>query len=319
MELLGGLLPEKKQKLVLFGASGLLGINWLARPSSLFHITPIYNRNPISFEGARSFDLSKSPEDIKNFLHSASPDIIVNATGLTNVEHCERCPAQAEELNVFNAKFLCEMALELGTYLVHISTDHFFNNKSDFARATETSPVSPVNHYGRTKLIADEFISRKNPHAMIVRTNFFGIGHSHRKSFSDWIISSLRSQKEIHMYKDVRFSSIYVQRLIDLLEQLIIKKIRGPLNIVSDDKVSKLEFARLLAEVFDLPQALIFPSLYSENSAGIPRPSDMALDNRLLTNILPFAADTLKNDFIRLRADEERKLAKTIDHIFGKR
>ncbi len=64
----------------------------------------------------------------------------------------------------------------------------------------ESSPVQPINIYGRTKAKAELDVLSVCPSAIIVRTNFFGWGLPHRKSFSDLIIESLRDGREIGLF-----------------------------------------------------------------------------------------------------------------------
>jgi dTDP-4-dehydrorhamnose reductase len=53
----------------------------------------------------------------------------------------------------------------------------------------------------------------------------------------------------------------------------------GIFNVVGDERVSRYEFARRLAKVFALPEALIRRGRISQSNLTARRPSDMSLDN----------------------------------------
>ena len=84
------------------------------------------------------------------------------------------------------------------------------------------------------------------PHTL--RTNFFGFGPNYRKSFSDWIIDSLKNNQKIHVFKDVYFTLVSIDFLIKSLVKIIDKNISGIINISSDKKISKYDFALKLAK-----------------------------------------------------------------------
>ena len=61
-----------------------------------------------------------------------------------------------------------------------------FYNENDF--------TNPLNYYAKTKVEAEKKLLKYNPSCLIIRTNFFGFGPNYRKSFSDWIIDSLKNK-----------------------------------------------------------------------------------------------------------------------------
>ena len=87
---------------------------------------------------------------------------------------------------------------------------------------------------------------------------------NYRKSFSDWIIDSLKNNQKIHVFKDVYFTPVSIDFLIKSLVKIIDKNISGIINISSDKKISKYDFALKLAKKFKLNHKLIIPSFFTE-------------------------------------------------------
>ena len=135
--------------------------------------------------------------------------IVVHAAGMTSVEECEAKPDLARHINVDLAGNVAKACAKLGLPLIHISTDHLFSGEMPFL--AETSPVTPVNVYGRTKAEAELQVLEAHPLALVIRTNFYGWGTSYRRSFSDVIIETLRSGRELNLFKDVFYTPILVE------------------------------------------------------------------------------------------------------------
>ena len=66
-----------------------------------------------------------------------------------------------------------------------------------------------MNYYAKSKLMSENLIKKNLKNYLILRTNFYGIGPKYRNSFSDWIINSLKNDKNIFMFKDVFYSNSY--------------------------------------------------------------------------------------------------------------
>ena len=77
--------------------------------------------------------------------------------------------------------------------LVHISTDHLFEGSSAFKNEKESK--LPLNNYAKTKSKGEDIILENCPEALIIRTNFFGLGPNYKPSFSDKILRDLESGK----------------------------------------------------------------------------------------------------------------------------
>jgi dTDP-4-dehydrorhamnose reductase len=197
---------------------------------------------------------------------------------------------------------VAKVAKKLGIMLVHISTDHLFDGLSSLV--SEEEPINAINTYAITKAQAESAVNDVNPDVLIVRTNFYGWGTSYRKSFSDYIIESLRKKQLITLFDDVYYTPILMENLITTVHDLLNKKAKGIFNIVSDDRISKYEFGMLIAEEFCLDKSLIHKITLQNQTNLVRRPLDMSLSNRKVCKLLGRNMGSVKQDVSRLYQQE---------------
>jgi len=212
------------------------------------------------------------------------PDYVIHTAALSNVELCEVNPNLAKFVNVTLSANVAEVCNYYNIPFVHISTDHLFSGEIPFVKE-ECSP-SPLNYYGETKAKAELEVQRKNLKALIIRTNFFGWGPSYRRSFSDIIIDTLRSKKNITLFKDIFYTPILVHLLAKTVIELLEKGFSGIFNVVGNDRISKCDFGMKIAEIFNLDASLIRPISIESKKNLVRRPHDMSLSNTKVTSLL---------------------------------
>jgi dTDP-4-dehydrorhamnose reductase len=268
----------KKKRLLITGGTGLLALNWACTVRDTWEVTLGTHRHSVDLArvGSRPFAL-EDPARLQAQIEALSPDLMVHTAGLTSVDKCEVSPLIAHQANVEIAQNVARAAASHGAALVHISTDHLFSGLHSLC--TETEPPAPVNHYGRTKLLAETAVMDANPAALVLRTNFFGWGHAGRQSFTDWLIYNLRAGKELSLFDNVFFTPILADSLVLAAHELVGKGASGVFNLVGDQRLSKYEFARMLAAHFSLPQHLLLQHSFDGSELVAARPHDMSLNN----------------------------------------
>lgn len=293
----------KKPKLLLTGGSGLLALNWAYVMRNTWEVCLLTNRHSVMLNGVSSLkaNLMDSAE-LSRLMNSISPDIIVHTAGLTNVDLCEIDSKACYEANVEIARNVALSAKKISASLIHISTDHLFPGNASFVK--EGALPNPVNEYGKSKLLAEEIVLQESKDSLVIRTNFFGWGHKYRQSLSDWIISSLRSEKKLPLFTDSYITPILIDNLVEAAHELIDKKISGVVNLVGDERISKYEFGIKLAKKFELPEGLIVPSTMENIDLSAKRPRDMSLSNELVKKLLGREIGCVDSFFSRLRDQE---------------
>jgi len=99
------------------------------------------------------------------------PHVIVNAAAYTAVDKAESENELADCVNGDASRVMAEEAAALGAWLVHYSTDYVFDG-SGSTPWQETDVVSPVNHYGVSKLAGEDQIIASGCKHLIFRTSW---------------------------------------------------------------------------------------------------------------------------------------------------
>ena len=298
-------------KVLITGGSGLLAVNWACFARDTCNVVLALHEKNVVLDGVKSafIDL-ESRDGILEVLNRISPDVVVHAAGLTNVDKCQLNSKLAYHVNcelAANVAFSCAKA---DVKLVYISTDHLFSGQDSLT--CEDSRPQPVNIYGESKLCAEHKVALLNSQALIIRTNFFGWGHQFRQSFSDWIYSNIINNKEITLFDDVYFTPILIDTLTKYVHELLALNVSGIFNVVSDERISKYEFGLLLCERFGLSSHLIKLGNISSVDLFAPRPNDMSLSNKKLKQILGVDSVSVLNQLDLLKFQFESGRAKEI-------
>jgi dTDP-4-dehydrorhamnose reductase len=276
--------PQKK-RLLITGGTGLLALNWACALRDNWDVTLGTHRHSVDLAGVGSCPLVlEDPVRLQAQIEELTPDLVVHTAGLTSVDKCELIPQLAHQANVEIARNVALASAKHGVALAHVSTDHLFSGSQSMC--AETQPPAPVNHYGRTKALAEAVVMHANPAALVLRTNFFGWGHAGRQSFTDWLIINLRAGNELSLFDNVFFTPILADSLALAAHQLVEMGVSGVFNLVGDQRLSKYEFARMLAHHFSLPQHLLLQHSFDGSELMAARPHDMSLDNRKAREIL---------------------------------
>jgi dTDP-4-dehydrorhamnose reductase len=270
---------EHKPSVFITGGAGLLALNWAVTIRERYAITLGLHKRDVQLAGvAKRWTTLESTDELFRLFEELEPEVVIHTAGMTNIEACEASAELAEHTNVALAANVARACVLTGRKFVHVSTDHLFSGNTPVV--TEEHPVSPQNVYGRTKAEAELRVLDACPQALVVRTNFYGWGPSYRPSFSDKIISALRSGKESNLFQDVYYTPIVIEALVSAVHELIDRKAQGIFQVVGDERISKYEFGLKIAEEFRLDARLIKRISLIDCHHLVRRPRDMSLSNQ---------------------------------------
>lgn len=265
--------------ILITGGTGLLGLNWACALRDAHDVVLGTHVRRMSLARTRAVKLPlEDAGSLEREVGRLAPTIIVHAAGITSVEECEREPGRARHIYEDLSLNVARAAVRVGARLIHISTDHLFSGET--ALSTEDATPQPLNAYAHAKLAAERAVAVACPAALIVRTNFFGWGHRHRQSFSDWIYYGLSEGRHLTMFDDVFITPILADRLATFAHALADSGASGIYNVVGEERISKYDFAVALAQSFGLPKALLQRGKIAASQLSARRPRDMSLDNR---------------------------------------
>lgn len=183
--------------------------------------------------------------DLKKFIYSKNPDIIINCIAYTNVDNCEKKPSISKRINYqfLEDIFKLKIQKKLKFNFIHFSTDQFYNQLNK-KKSDENSKIFLINNYCKHKRSAEKICQKYN--SLIFRTNFFGKSLSLNKSFSDWIYQVFKRNKTVFLFKDVYFNPLRLSTIAQIISTIIVKgdyNLYGLYNLASRDAMFKDQFA----------------------------------------------------------------------------
>jgi dTDP-4-dehydrorhamnose reductase len=278
----------------------LLALNWANLVCQDFDVILGLHEREVSIKGAESLKISLESEiEFSKYVDIIKPDLVVHTAGMTNVDQCEAFPELANKINYEAAKFVSDVCLKNNIDLIFISTDHLFDGS--VPNVSENHVKNPLNCYGQTKSLGEDYIHLNNPNALIIRTNFYGWGTTYRNSFSDFIYYKLKNKQPVQLFFDVFYTPILIEKLVEIIEKLVALNSYGIFNIVSDDRISKFNFGIILADVFGFDHSLISPVSINTRNDLVMRPSDMSLNNEKATNLVGIPFGKVNSHLILLK------------------
>ena len=265
------------KKVLVLGASGSLGSRIHRSISNsygtYFNDTPMNKLNLCYLD---ALNLNKFRELLKEI----APDVVINCTGFTNVDDCEKFPEKNWIINCKLPADIAEICKLNNVKFVHISTDHYLNILN--TKLLETDEIGLVNQYSYAKYYAEKIIMSINQNAIVIRTNFFHFDLENPTSFLDKLIISSRNRVITQSYNDVWFTPVSTKTLILYLNKLLELNFSGLINISSNEVISKYDFHQTVLDCLKVSKDLHRPFSIDDVKLRALRPKYMALDNKKL-------------------------------------
>jgi dTDP-4-dehydrorhamnose reductase len=122
----------------------------------------------------------------------------------------------------------------------------------------------------------------------IIRTSgIFGINIATGKTnFFLWVYNNLKENKEIYLVSDQYYSPTLNTVLAKAIKEIYEREISGIIHFSSLDKVSRLEFGKMVAKVFRFDMNLIKETRMEYMNWKAKRPRDSSLNNEKAIKLL---------------------------------
>jgi len=221
------------------------------------------------------FDLQN--ENYFELLDWAKPEVVIHFAANTNLEECEQSLDNAILINSMPIKKI--IASRYVKKIIYISTDSIYGDI--ISSALETDVPSPINAYGKSKLLGEEFLINSGKKYCIIRCTPIGINKIYRNNnLMTWIINKIKQKEIIALYENSYFSPVSSSYLLNEIDFCLKNSIEGVFNLSGNFSMSKLEFGICLMKIFDGNKKMIEKSSYSYNGLGPLRPLNQRMDSK---------------------------------------
>ncbi|ARA92084.1 MAG: dTDP-4-dehydrorhamnose reductase [Bacteroidetes bacterium] len=215
---------------------------------------------------------------VRRLFQDFTPTAVINCAAMTQVDRCEEERAACWRVNVEAVETLASCCRTFGSRLIQLSTDFVFNGQAGPYR--EQDRPDPVNFYGRSKLAAENAARDAGPDRWTIVRPVLVYGTGHRLSRSNialWVIDQLGKGQPIHVVTDQWRTPTYAPDLAQGIERVLRYRKHGIYHLSGREMLSVYDFARRIAEVFDLNPALIHPTDRSRFREPAERPPTTGL------------------------------------------
>lgn len=176
------------------------------------------------------------------------PDLVYNCAAYNAVDKAEEDRINADTVNGYAVGYIAKACKAAGATLVHYSTGMVFDGRSPEGYG-EDDPATPINAYGRSKLLGEMEAQENSDQVFIIRTSWLfgkpGSGKTSKKSFVDLMIEKMAEGEEIKVVDDEIGKPTYALDLAQASRALVEDaKPFDVYHITNDGAVSRLDWAR---------------------------------------------------------------------------
>lgn len=225
--------------ILVTGANGQLGKT----------IEELYLENDIgcnfTFVTKAQLDITEE-KIIKSFFKQNQFHYCINCAAYTNVEQAEKTPDIAYKINAEAVKYLAEACLETQTILIHISTDYVFDGEKKEPYTVEDLP-NPINEYGKSKLLGEQYIQTILNNYFIIRTSWL-YSKKYGKNFYRTILTKAQTEKELFITTEqIGCPTDTVNLAEHILDLIKLKRVDFGIHHFCDKRVMTwFDFAKLI-------------------------------------------------------------------------
>ncbi|OGX39538.1 MAG: dTDP-4-dehydrorhamnose reductase [Omnitrophica WOR_2 bacterium RIFCSPHIGHO2_02_FULL_68_15] len=289
-------------RVLLTGASGLFGANFLWQYHTRFDLIAAAHRHPLTTAAAEplALDITDAAQ-VMTTIQRLRPAVIVHAAAMAGVDACEDDPETAMAVNADGPAHLAAAAEQAGAYLIALSTDYVFDGAT--GRYREDDPPNPLGVYARTKRLGEEHVLARSPRATVVRTTLYGWNAQPKESFAERVLRGAEHGDPVTAFTDMFWSPILANDLAEQVAALIARPMPGLFHVAGHDRCSRHEFACAAAKTFGHdPAAVVRAGRLAEARLKAPRPPDASLDVSRFEQALGLPLPGLQQGLDRMKA-----------------
>lgn len=269
------------------GASGQLGTE--------IKLVSKYSKHRFYFENSKGLDITDS-NAVKAYILNNKIDFVINCGAYTAVDLAEENLELAKKVNGNGVKVLLDALGDSGK-MIHISTDYVFDGNASLP-LKETDETDPVNGYGTSKRLGEEYFLKSNIKGVILRVSW--LYSCHGKNFVKTMRKLGTHKESLNVVADQFGSPTYAKDLAEVCVLLLDKDFNKENRIYhysNKGSISWFDFALEIMEISGL-SCKINPIETKDYPTLAKRPRYSVLDTTKIQEDfkveIPFWKDSLK-------------------------
>ena len=262
------------KKILVIGKNGMLGSELYER---------LNNNSSYITQATTLEDLDIcNKENVFEVVNAFKPDYIINCAAYTNVDGCESNVELANNVNGSAIKNLAEAANTTNVTLIQISTDYVFNGNLPLEKIyTEDMETEPVNAYGVSKLIGENYAKTANKYYILRTAWLYGNG----KNFVRTMLNLSKTHNEINVVSDQFGSPTSTTTLCEIIEKILEKNPEyGIYHTTNEGFISWYDFAKKIFEIKNI-DIKVNPILSKDYPTVAKRPFNSKLSKEKLHSV----------------------------------
>lgn len=259
------------KKILVTGGDGTIGS----------YVSSIFKNSDVVLSGKDTLDVTKNKQVLEQ-VKKNNPDLIIHLAALTNVDYCEENKSIAMKVNFGGTKNIAMVCKKYNIPLVYISTATVFGGKNPPKGGyTEYDKPSPINIYGKTKLLGEEVIKKTLKDYIIIRIGWLVGGRENDKFFISYMSKKIIRGEDIFAVNDIFGTVAYTVDMLKFIKLLLDQKQTGIFHLASKGACSRYDIALILRDILN-PNVIVTPvsSESFKNEFPTPRPKYQIIQSK---------------------------------------
>jgi len=286
-------------RLLITGATGFVG-SYLNRFSKgIYEVFGTRNRSiHPDCTNHNIFDVDiTNKKSVDECIKKVQPDIIIHTAGIRNINLCELYPDIAVTNHFLGTKNVIDLVTGSGIRFIYLSSDSVFPGKKDFYG--ESDSPSPINEYGKAKLMAEEYIANKYSNYIIVRASLlFGwtFLNQDTNTVQD-VVLQCGNLKTILLSTKNYNTPLHIKSATDIILKLIKSNYNGIVHMSGATRLSRYDLGVKTAETFNLDPDMVVPY----DAPMINRPLNSCLSMNIIPELIQFQQRSLADELMTMK------------------
>ncbi|MHA7646502.1 SDR family oxidoreductase [Nitrosopumilus sp. S4] len=222
--------------------------------------------------------------DVEKVIKNNKFDMVIHCAALTNVDLCETNHSLADKININGTQNIVDECIKTNCKIIFFSTSYVFDgSKSKF---TEKDKCNPNTYYGHTKSIGEKIIMESGLEHKIIRIDQpYGWKETWQEDNSLTRMLLNFKKGKVREIIDWYNNPTYLKDIAEGVKKLMEVKKSGIYHVVGPDFISRFEWSKIVAEVFNEDPNKIEPIQSSQLNLSVKRAKVNLSNKQICTEI----------------------------------